>query len=89
MSTPTSNNFDTIFIHTQMWAPASREDSCWIAGRRTLLTVATPMSPAWQASSQTTHLGLKQPPIVSATDVPAGTETFAVKWIESRVRIGA
>ena len=51
----------------------------------TLLTVATLVSPAWQASSQTTHRGLKQPPIVSATDAPAGTETFAVKWIRVAV----
>ena len=51
----------------------------------TLLTVATVVSPAWQASSHTTHRGLKQPPIVSATDAPAGTETFAVKWIRVAV----
>ena len=50
-----------------------------------LLTVATLVSPAWQASSQTTHRGLKQLPIVSATDAPAGTETFAVKWIRVAV----
>ena len=47
----------------------------------TLLTAATLVSPVWQASSQMTHRGLQQPPIVSATDAPAGTETFAVRWI--------
>ena len=51
----------------------------------TLLTVATLVSPAWQASSKTTDRGLKQPPIVSASDAPAGTETFAVKWIRVAV----
>jgi dienelactone hydrolase len=51
----------------------------------TLVTVATLVSSAWQASTQTTHRGLKQPPIVSATDAPAGTETFAVKWIRVAV----
>jgi dienelactone hydrolase len=51
----------------------------------TLLTVATLVTPAWQASSQSTHRGLNQPPIVSATDAPAGTETFDVKWIRVAV----
>ena len=46
----------------------------------TLVTVATLVSSAGQASTQTMDRGLKQPPIVSATDAPAGTETFAVKW---------
>jgi len=49
-----------------------------------LATVATLVSPVWQASTQTTHRGVKQPPIV-ATDAPAGTETFAVKWIRVAV----
>ena len=44
-------------------------------------TVAALVSPAWQASTQTTNGGLKQPPIVSATDAPAGTETLAVQWL--------
>ena len=51
----------------------------------TLLTAATLVSPAWQASSQTIHRGLKQPPIVSVTDAPAGTETFAMTWIRVAV----
>jgi hypothetical protein len=45
-----------------------------------LLTAAALGSPAWQAR------GLKQPPIVSAIDAPAGTETFAVKWIRLAVQ---
>src|SRR5262245_35872111 len=40
-----------------------------------LLTVAALVSPA-----QTTRGSLKAPPIVSATDAPAGTETLAVQW---------
>jgi carboxymethylenebutenolidase len=50
-----------------------------------LVTVATLVSPAWRPSTQTTRRGLKQPPIVSATDAPAGTETFAVEWIRVAV----
>jgi carboxymethylenebutenolidase len=50
-----------------------------------LLTVATLVSPACQASTQATHRGLTQPPIVSATDAPTGTEAFAVKWIRVAV----
>src|SRR5215471_3047645 len=41
----------------------------------TLLTVAALVSQA-----QTTRGGLRPPPIVSATDAPAGTETLAVQW---------
>src|SRR5262245_24135603 len=50
-----------------------------------LLSVATLLSPAGQASTQTTHRGSKQRPIVSATDPPAAAETFAVKWIKVAV----
>ena len=46
-----------------------------------LLTAAALVSPAWQGPTQTTHGALKQPPIVSATEAPPGTETLAVKWI--------
>src|SRR5215468_5492669 len=42
-------------------------------------------SPAWQGSTQTTYGALKQPPIVSATKAPPGTETLAVKWIRVAV----
>jgi dienelactone hydrolase len=47
--------------------------------------VATLVSPAWHASTLTTHGGLKQPPIISATNAPAGSETLAVKWIRVAV----
>jgi hypothetical protein len=46
----------------------------------TLLTAAALVSPAWQGSTQTTRGGLSPPPILSATDAPAGTETLAVQW---------
>src|SRR5215204_7687620 len=44
----------------------------------TLLMVPTLVSPTWDRD-------LKQPPIVAATAAPAGTETFAVKWIRVAV----
>jgi carboxymethylenebutenolidase len=47
--------------------------------------VATLVSSAWHASTQTTDGGLKQSPIISATDAPAGSETLAVKWIRVAV----
>jgi dienelactone hydrolase len=50
-----------------------------------LLTAAALVSPAWQGPTQTTHGALKQPPIVSATEAPPGTETLAVKWIRVAV----
>src|SRR5687768_13285445 len=50
-----------------------------------LLAVTTLGSPAWQASPGTTHRGLKQPPVVTATNAPVGTETLAVKWIRLAV----
>ena len=52
-----------------------------------LLTAGTLVSPG-QASKQATHRGLTQPPSVSATDAPTGTETFAVKWIRIAVPDG-
>src|SRR5713101_5737284 len=39
-------------------------------------------SPVWQASSLTTQGGLGTPPVVSAADAPAGTETLAVQWVK-------
>ena len=50
-----------------------------------LLAAAALVSPAWQGPTQTTHGALKQPPIVSATEAPPGTETLAVKWIRVAV----
>ena len=50
-----------------------------------LLTAAALVSPAWQGPTQTTHGALKQPPIVSPTEAPPGTETLAVKWIRVAV----
>lgn len=50
-----------------------------------LLTVATLVSPAGQASTRATQRGLTQVPSVSATDAPTGTEAFAVKWIRVAV----
>jgi carboxymethylenebutenolidase len=47
--------------------------------------VAALVSPAWHTSRQPTPAGAKRPPIVSATDAPAGTETLAVKWIRVAV----
>ena len=51
----------------------------------TLLAAGTLVSPAWQGSTQTTRGGLKKPPIVSATDAPAGTEALAVQWFRVAV----
>ena len=53
--------------------------SRWIA---ILLTAAALVSPAWQRSTQATREGLTPPPIVSSTEAPAGTETFAVQWFK-------
>jgi dienelactone hydrolase len=50
-----------------------------------LVTVTTLVSPGWQASPRTAHRGLKQPPVVTPTNAPVGTETFAVKWIRLTV----
>src|SRR5215469_1099324 len=50
-----------------------------------VLTAAALVSPAWQGPTQTTHGALKQPPIVSPTEAPPGTETLAVKWIRVAV----
>ena len=51
----------------------------------TLFTAGTLVSPAWQGATQATRGGLNKPPIVSATDAPAGTETLAVQWIRVAV----
>lgn len=46
-----------------------------------VLTAGTLVSPAWQGSTQTRPGGLKTPPIVTASDAPAGTEKLPVKWV--------
>jgi dienelactone hydrolase len=51
----------------------------------TLFAAGTLVAPAWQGSTQATRGGLNKPPIVSATDAPAGTETLAVQWIRVAV----
>ena len=50
-----------------------------------VLTVGTLVSPAWHGSTQTTSGGLKRPPIVTATEAPAGTNTLPVKWVRVAV----
>jgi len=50
-----------------------------------VLMVGTLVSPAWHGSTQTTSGGLKRPPIVTATEAPAGTETLPVKWVKVAV----
>lgn len=50
-----------------------------------LLATGTIVSPAWRGPTQITGGGLKNPPIVSATDAPAGTETLAVPWFSVAV----
>ena len=51
----------------------------------TTLTVATLISPAWPGSTQATSGGVKTPPIVTATEAPAGTEILPVKWVSVAV----
>ena len=46
-----------------------------------VITAATLVLPAWQRSTQTVPGGLQKPPIVTATEAPAGTETLPVKWV--------
>jgi hypothetical protein len=41
--------------------------------------------PAWRRSTQTVPGGLRKPPIVTATDAPAGTETLPVKCVRVAV----
>ncbi len=45
-------------------------------------TLAALVSPAWQNATQTTRADLGTPPIVSAAEAPAGTETLAVQWVK-------
>jgi dienelactone hydrolase len=45
------------------------------------LTAGTLVSPVWQGPTQGTPRGLTTPPIVTATDAPAGTEALPVKWV--------
>ena len=49
------------------------------------LMAGTLVSPAWQGSTPTTPGGLKRPPIVTATEAPAGTEMLPVKWVRVAV----
>ena len=50
-----------------------------------VLTAGTLVSPPWPGSTQTMPGGLKRPPIVTATEAPAGTETLAVQWFRVAV----
>jgi dienelactone hydrolase len=50
-----------------------------------IFTAAALVSPAWQGSTQTTPGGFRQPPIVSSTEAPAGTESLAVQWFKVAV----
>lgn len=45
------------------------------------VVVGTLGAPAWQDSAQTRPGGVKMPPIVTAIQAPAGTQTLPVKWI--------
>jgi dienelactone hydrolase len=49
------------------------------------LTAGTLVSPARQALTQGTPRALTTPPIVTATDAPAGTEALPVKWVSVAV----
>ena len=49
------------------------------------LTAGTLVSPAWQGPTQGTPRGLTTPPIVTATDAPAGTEALPVTWVKVAV----
>ena len=50
------------------------------------LTAVTLGLPAWQTPAPETSRGLTIPPIVTATDAPAGTEALPVKWVTVAVR---
>lgn len=39
-------------------------------------------SPIWQDSTPTVRGGLRMPPVVSAADPPAGTDTLGVQWVK-------
>jgi len=45
-----------------------------------VMMAGTLVLPAWDTSTQTMTGGLQTPPIVTATEAPAGTETLPVKW---------
>jgi dienelactone hydrolase len=49
------------------------------------MTAVTLMSPAWQEPTLPTPRGLTPPPIVTATDAPAGTEAMPVTWVRVAV----
>jgi dienelactone hydrolase len=49
------------------------------------LTAGTLVSPAWQGPTRATPSGLTRPPIVTATEAPAGTEALPVKWVRVAV----
>lgn len=46
-----------------------------------LLTAGTLVSPAWQGPIREAPLSVTTPPIVTAADVPAGTEALPVNWV--------
>jgi dienelactone hydrolase len=50
-----------------------------------VMMAGTLVLPAWDTSTQTIAGGLQKPPIVTATDAPAGTETLPVKWLRVAV----
>src|SRR5688572_26928419 len=50
-----------------------------------VLTAGTLVSPAWQRSTEAMPVGSKRPPIVTATEAPAGTEALAVQWLRVAV----
>ena len=49
------------------------------------LMVGTLVAPGWHAPTQTPSGALTQPPIVTATEAPAGTETLPVRWVRIAV----
>jgi dienelactone hydrolase len=50
-----------------------------------VMMAGTLVLPAWDTSTQTMAGGLQTPPIVTATEAPAGTETLRVKWVRVAV----
>src|SRR5687767_11976163 len=51
----------------------------------TILTAGTLVSPDSQASTQSSTGGLKRPPIVTATEAPAGAEMLPARWVRVAV----
>jgi hypothetical protein len=56
--------------------------SCWVA---VFLMAGGLVSAAWQGSKQRLPGGLTRPPLVPATEAPAGTETLPVSWVRVAV----